>query len=213
MNNVEWAKRELALIGYDSTDEDGPNKWMLEGTLELLGVFAKQGHSGGSAPYAVHLFQRLALWKPLSPLTGEDSEWGTAAGVDQNNRCSAVFRKDDGTFTHSGAVVFWEWFTPENGGEPHKLYFTGRGSSVEITFPYDVPDKPSYRQIGEDGNVVPEPTAVEEAMTTLSGALSDDPDYYHGWHANLSVMMQDAGADKADADDRARSFLKMAFDA
>ena len=60
---LDWAKNELKLAGYDVNDpEDGPNKWLAEGTLELLEVFAEQGHSGSSAPYAIALFEKLASW-------------------------------------------------------------------------------------------------------------------------------------------------------
>jgi hypothetical protein len=143
---LTWAERELELAGHKADDtEDGPNKWMREGTLELLRVFCAQGHSGGSAPYAVDLFQRLASWKPLTQLTGEESEWGTEASPDQNNRFSAVFRDTDGNAHWSGGIVFWEWYEGEDG-ERHKSYFTTKGSSVPIEFPFTVPDKPEYRE-------------------------------------------------------------------
>jgi hypothetical protein len=59
---LTWAEDELCLAGYDVNDpEDGPNRWLAEGTLELLKVFAEQGHSGSSAPFAVALFEKLAM--------------------------------------------------------------------------------------------------------------------------------------------------------
>ena len=141
-----WAETELELAGYADTDEEeGPNKWMREGTLELLRVFREQGHSGMSAPYAVRTFGRLASWKPLTPLTGEESEWGTEWNPNQNNRFSALFRDPDTGEAHwSGGVVFWEWFTPEDGGERFKSYFTSKDSVVKVTFPFTVPDEPEY---------------------------------------------------------------------
>ena len=108
-------------------------------------MFGKQGHSGSSAPYAVAQFTRLAGWKPLTPLTGEESEWGTAASPKQNNRFTAVFRNEDGSAYWSGGIVFWEWYEGENG-EKRKSYFTSSGSLVPITFPFTVPDKPEYRE-------------------------------------------------------------------
>ena len=146
MNMTNWAERELELAGYKADDaEEGPNKWLREGTLELLEVFGKQGHSGSSAPYAVQQFSRLASWKPLTPLTGEESEWGTEVHKNQNNRFSEVFRDKDGSAYWSGGIVFWEWFTSEDG-ERYKSYFTSKGSSVPITFPFTVPDEPEYRE-------------------------------------------------------------------
>ena len=79
-NMMKWAENELRLAGYPG-DEDGPNKWIYEGTLDLLKVFTEQGHSGMSAPYAISLFKRLANWEPISPLTGEMMNGGKLAMV------------------------------------------------------------------------------------------------------------------------------------
>ena len=148
MNMQSWAERELEAAGYRADDqEDGPNKWMREGTLELLEVFGKQGHSGASAPIAVNLFQRLASWKPLGPLSGEDHEWNeVSGGTFQNNRASNVFKDSDGSAYQIDGIVFWEWCTDEETGEKRKSYFTFGDSRVPVTFPYVVPEKPEYRE-------------------------------------------------------------------
>lgn len=148
MSMIEWAEQELRYAGYDVNDpEDGPNRWLAEGTIELLKVFADQGHSGSSAPYAVALFEKLAMWKPIAPLTGEDDEW-MEVGYDvwQNKRNSAVFKEEDGQAYWMDGRVFWEWAThPEiDDGKPFKSYYTGRGSRVYVTFPWTQPDKPEY---------------------------------------------------------------------
>jgi hypothetical protein len=147
-NMLRWAEEELRYAGYDVNDpEDGPNRWLAEGTLELLKVFAEQGHSGSSAPYAVALFEKLAMWKPIAPLTGEDDEWNEVdGGSAQNRRNSSVFKGEDGQAYWSGGRVFWEWYThPEiDDGKPYKSYYTGRGSRVNIEFPWTQPDKPEY---------------------------------------------------------------------
>jgi hypothetical protein len=42
-NMLKWAENELRLAGYNPNDEeDGPNKWLAEGTLELLKVFSPE---------------------------------------------------------------------------------------------------------------------------------------------------------------------------
>jgi hypothetical protein len=94
-NLVSHAESELKLAGYNPRDkEDGPNKWMAQNVLELMRVFAKQGHSGTSAPYCVSLFKKLARYEPLGPLTGEDNEWvEVAQELWQNKRCSHVFKE------------------------------------------------------------------------------------------------------------------------
>ena len=147
-NILSWAEQELRLAGYDINDtEDGPNRWLAEGTLELLKVFADQGHSGSSAPYAIALFERLASWKPIAPLTGADDEWNeVGTDVWQNCRNSCVFKGADGQAYWSEGRVFWEWLShPEiDDGKPYKIHFTSSNSRVNINFPWTQPDNPEY---------------------------------------------------------------------
>jgi hypothetical protein len=107
--------------------------------LKLLDVFADEGHSGSSAPYAVNLFKTLAMFEPIVPLTGEDWEWTLLDyGVDpkwQNKRCGRVFKDADGRAYDIDGIVFYDWFEDENH-ERHKSHFTGKESRVYVTFPY-----------------------------------------------------------------------------
>lgn len=111
-----------------------------EHVLKLLDVFADEGHSGSTAPYAVNLFKQLALYEPIVPLTGEDWEWhdvGHYGGEPkwQNKRCGHVFKDANGDAYDSEGRVFFERHTDEDGRE-YKTHFTSRGSRVPITFPY-----------------------------------------------------------------------------
>jgi ferredoxin len=150
---LSHAKREFKALGYkpveESTDEeDGPNKWIQENVFELLEVFSKQGHSGTSAPFCVDYFSKLALFEPLSPLTGEDWEWNEVGpGVFQNNRCSHVFHQADrfnGRPYDINGKVFWEKcvrdLEEDEEGYPgireYKSYFTSSDSFVLVEFPY-----------------------------------------------------------------------------
>jgi len=56
-------------------------------------------------------------------------------------------------------------------------------------------------------------TPVAMAMSALRSSMRADSDYRNGWRANLSMMMQDAGVSRDEANDRADGFLRMAFDA
>jgi len=56
-------------------------------------------------------------------------------------------------------------------------------------------------------------TPVAMAMSTLGEAMRTDDDYRNGWHANLSMMMQDSGVARDDANYRAGGFIRMVFDA
>ncbi len=134
MSNLrEFAIKELELLGYSMKpgQPDGPNKWVVENILELIDAFAAQGHSGSSAPYVLGLFAKLADFKPVSTLTGNDDEWMECGdGIFQNRRCFHVF-KENGVAYDSEGIVFYD--VMEDGG---KSYFTSRDSRVPVAFPY-----------------------------------------------------------------------------
>jgi hypothetical protein len=127
---------------------DSMQEMMCEQVIDLLQLFSSHGHSGSTAPYAIELFSKLAEYKPLGPLTGEDWEW-TELDYDsdvkyQNKRCGGVFKRTDGSAYYIDGKVFWEWcerqLDPDEEGYPglhmFKSYFTNRDSRVDITFPY-----------------------------------------------------------------------------
>ncbi len=127
-NLVEHAKRELQAVGYsvDSPPDDA-NGWVTQNILELIRVFADQGHSGFSASYVVSAFEKLASFEPLCPLTGDESEWVEVAdGIYQNARCSRVFRENGEAYDINGKV-----FREKDGGS-----FTSIDSRVPVEFPY-----------------------------------------------------------------------------
>ena len=155
MNNYEkHALREFKAAGW--VDENGKfNDEMQEmicmHVMKLLEVFADEGHSGMSAPYAIDLFSRIAKFEPLTPLTGEDWEWNDVSEMCQeptwqNKRASNVFKNKHGAYNVDG-IIFWEWYTDPKTGEKFKSHFTNRESRVPIKFPY-IPTK-EYREYKE----------------------------------------------------------------
>lgn len=143
MSNLEnHAQMEFRAAGW--TDEHGKfNDEMQEAickhVLELLKLFADEGHSGTTAPYTVNLFKQLAMFEPIVPLTGEDWEWIDHGYCKQNKRCSHVFMQPDrfnGQAYDGEAVIFWDWYTDPETGEKHKSYFSSADSARPITFPY-----------------------------------------------------------------------------
>ena len=147
-------------IWLDENDnfKDEMQKDICNHVLKLLDVFSDEGHSGTTAPYTVGLFEKLAMFKPIVPLTGEDWEWmdcseysSDGSGHYQNKRCSTVFKDKDGVYDIDGKV-FWEWakrsLDEDEEGYPgervYRSYYTSRESRVPVTFPYTVPDKPIY---------------------------------------------------------------------
>ncbi len=132
-NLVDYAKEELKRIGMIDSG-DPYNESVAKAILDLIELFASQGHSGFTAHYTINAFKRLAMYKPLAPLTGEDSEWNEIeSGLYQNKRYSAVFKEKDGRVYNCDGKVFTD------DGE---VWYSSKDSCVEITFPYIVPDKP-----------------------------------------------------------------------
>ena len=150
-NLISHAQREFRAAGWikeDGSYNDEMQEDICNHVLKLLEVFADEGHSGSSAPYAIELFSKLAKFDPLTPLTGEDWEWNhinddrtNNVSVYQNNRCGAVFKQSDrfnGDPYYLDTVVFWEWVSDPDidDGKPFKSYFTSRESMEPIQFPY-----------------------------------------------------------------------------
>lgn len=92
MSIIEQAKSELALANFGEDDS--------RVMIEILEKFFGQWDSGGAVWAAAPILQRLIAGQPLSPLTGDDSEWmihdydGLYA---QNIRCGSVFKNKDGS--------------------------------------------------------------------------------------------------------------------
>ena len=147
MSNLRsHALREFRAAGW--TDDDGQFKDNMQEmicvhVLKLLDMFSDEGHSGTSAPYTIQLFKTLAMYEPLSPLTGEDWEWvdvsdrGDGSKLWQNSRCSRVFKDQNGAYDIEG-VVFYDWYTDEDGKQykRYKAHYTNSDSRVPVTFPY-----------------------------------------------------------------------------
>lgn len=143
MNNYEkhaWQEfRAAGWVDDNNKFQDEMQEAICEHVIKLLNVFEGEGHSGSSAPYAISLFEKLAKFEPVAPLTGEDWEWNEASeGVFQNKRCSHVFKRSDrfdGQAYDIDGRVFWNWYKNEDG-KPYKSYYTGSQSFVPVTFPY-----------------------------------------------------------------------------
>lgn len=147
-NLLSHAMDELDRIGMTEDSDDEMNVAMRKHILHMMQEFANEGHSGFSAGYAISILTKLLDFKPLSPLTGEDSEWRNVRDYGgephyQNIRRSSVFKDADGSCYDIDGKVFWEWYKDEDGNIS-KSYYTCFESRVPVTFPYTVPDKPIY---------------------------------------------------------------------
>jgi hypothetical protein len=146
-NILKHAERELSLIGYDG--KDAYNNMAKAAIMELLTTFANQGHSGFSANYVSDIFNKLARFETLSPLTGEDNEWNDVSNMSgdrktlfQNNRDSAVFKDDTGCY-HINAVI---WV-----GETGDTYTNKKSRGYIKSFPFT--PKTFYVKLDNDDNV------------------------------------------------------------
>ena len=129
-NLVEYAKAELARIDSD----DKMQKLMNKHIIDMVELFAEEGHSGFSASYAIEQLERLLRFLPLTELTGEDDEWNEySVGEYQNKRCSTVFKDKTGAYDINGYVF------SDDGGE---TWYTNRKSRKYIKFPYYPPTRP-----------------------------------------------------------------------
>lgn len=97
---VAHARSELDRAGL--FDKDSDYDGMLgEAILELIEVFAEQGHSGTSACAAIDIINTLLKFNPLTPLTYAEDEWdnvsdATGEPMWQNKRKPDVFSRDHG---------------------------------------------------------------------------------------------------------------------
>jgi hypothetical protein len=108
MTLIQHAQTELELQGLFSKENDFYGGMTGKSVMELIEVFSKQCHSGMSAPIVVDLFSKLANYKPLGPLTGEDNEWSQCTLDDtlfQNKRDGGVFKHKDGSVTYNSAII------------------------------------------------------------------------------------------------------------
>lgn len=100
-NLVKHAEYELKLAGL--FDKDSDYDGMLgEAVMELVKVFAKQGHSGFSAHQTLRIFNEVANFKPLTPIGKSKDEWVDVSEMSseqpmwQNKRRGTTFSRDGG---------------------------------------------------------------------------------------------------------------------
>lgn len=144
---MDYATEELNRLCDKNGDMDPMQEKMNNDILDIVERFSDQGHSGFSAGYALSILDRLLRFKPITPLTGEDSEWvlvynqSTGKKIYQNNRCSSVFKviAVDGEVTvHDNDSVSCS----DNGGITWFSGYTTRKYLDNIAFPYTPPLHP-----------------------------------------------------------------------
>lgn len=150
-SSVEYAKSELARI---TKDGDGLQNAINKNIIDIIELFASQGHSGFTAEYAMSILERLLRFKPLTPLTGEDDEWTEVSdkmgqGCFQNKRCSSVFKTTDAQGNTIEVYDIDAIAYSDNGG---LTWFASSRFRENVTFPYEPPTHPEkiYIEYTED---------------------------------------------------------------
>lgn len=119
MSLIEHAEYELKLAGYNvnkeikdiDTDQDYADK-IGNAALELIKVFAKQGHSGFSAQVTLKIFNRLVNHKPLTDeLSNNPNEWQDMSV--QNGYATWQSKRNCSCFSHD-MKTYYDIDDPEN---------------------------------------------------------------------------------------------------
>ncbi len=122
-NLIIHAKKELELAGYFDKEKDFYQGMTGNAVLELIEVFAKQGHSGMSSSLVINLFKELASFNPINPIYCTDEEWEEVEGdMFQNNRLSSVFKDGKNGRPYFLNAIVWQY---EDGGA-----FTGTVENI-----------------------------------------------------------------------------------
>jgi hypothetical protein len=101
MSLVKHAEREMKLAGLYDKDSDYGGM-IAEAVMRLVKIHASEGHSGCSHSLALEVFNRVANFKTLTPITSDPADWmhvgddpdGTP--VYQSNRSPGFFSVDGG---------------------------------------------------------------------------------------------------------------------
>ena len=95
-NLLAFAKDEMQRAGLYDADADYGGE-LARSVERLVTTFAAEDHSGASAHMALAVFEKVARFQPLTPLTSDPSEWmEVGPNVWQSRRSPSVFSKDGG---------------------------------------------------------------------------------------------------------------------
>lgn len=112
MGLVSHAERELRLAGLFDENSDYNGK-LGKATLDLIKIFAEQGHSGGSSAMVRELFSELSNFQNLTPITFNTDEWNDVSEMSQepmwqSSRNPSFFSKDGGKTWYDVSILSTE---------------------------------------------------------------------------------------------------------
>lgn len=126
-NITAYAEEELRRAGWFDPDAFYGDM-VAKAVLRSVRVFSIEGHSGMSAGLVSSITKTVCMFRPLTPLTGDDDEWNEVGdGVLQNRRMSSVFKNPDGRAYWIAGRIF---------REPSGATYTNSDSRVDVEFPW-----------------------------------------------------------------------------
>jgi hypothetical protein len=105
---VDHAKAELTRAGLFKKDSDY-NGMLGEAVMELMELFANQGHSGFSAGMVTELFNLLSTYQPLTELTNDPNEW-MLVSEDQSHSEKPLYqsRRKPSCFSEDNGLTYYD---------------------------------------------------------------------------------------------------------
>ena len=102
MSNLErHAEIEMRRAGLYDSDSDYSGM-IPDAVMKLIRALASDGHSGGSHALVMKIFNRVANFHTLTPLTDSPDEWiEVGTSMWQNKRDSSFFSEDAGKTCYS----------------------------------------------------------------------------------------------------------------
>lgn len=99
----QFAQHELQRAGYYDNEDD---KRIADAVVSLVAYTDHSGWEGFSIDTVIQLYRKLVNRRPLTALTGDDSEWTQYnTQMMQNKRCPSVFKNADGKAWDTEAVI------------------------------------------------------------------------------------------------------------
>lgn len=155
MGLIQYAESELALLrNTGNRPADEMNEGASDDVMELIRVLEGQGHSGGSAKYVLKLFDRVARFLPVTPLTGTPEEWASSSVILANGTslCDNLRFPSVKRCTRDSGVEYRDYnvLVSDNGG--YSWFSGGNEFYKRITLPYMPPDEPYHIYIERKGD-------------------------------------------------------------
>ena len=108
---IKFALREFKQGGLNVEDPQEYEDHVARDVIQLLTVFAAQGHSGFSASLAIHWFKNLASYKPITPLLNpmETGLYHDVSGFNpQDGKCTLQSTHVSSLFSEDGGKTWYD---------------------------------------------------------------------------------------------------------